>query len=226
MFGTQFPAWFAGMAYATIAIAALVPAAIMSIAAANLFTRNIYRAFFRPNATPSQETRVSKLASLFVKVGAMLFILAVNSDYTLNLQLLGGIWLLQVLPTVLISLFTRWFHRRALLIGWLSGVLYGTIAAYNVMDPLTGKHFGGSVAPVPGLGITAYIALPALAVNLVVAAAVTVALRAARVDEGLDQTRPADYVETGEVTPNAAVQELLDGVAPAPRDDVAASARR
>ncbi len=45
---TMFPSWFAGVAFAAIAIGALVPAAIMSIAAANLFTRNIYREFFKP----------------------------------------------------------------------------------------------------------------------------------------------------------------------------------
>ena len=45
------------------------PAAIMSIAAANLFTRNIYRDFIKPHATPAQEAKVSKLVSLVVKVG-------------------------------------------------------------------------------------------------------------------------------------------------------------
>ncbi len=48
---TMFPAWFAGFCLAAIAIGALVPAAIMSIATANLFTRNLYgelvhRSFF------------------------------------------------------------------------------------------------------------------------------------------------------------------------------------
>jgi SSS family solute:Na+ symporter len=214
LFGMQFSPWFAGVAYATIAIAALVPAAIMSIAAANLFTRNIYRAFFRPAASPAEETRVSKLVSLFVKLGAMLFILALNSDYTLNLQLIGGIWLLQVLPTVLISLFTRWFHRWALLAGWLAGVVYGTVAAYDVTDAVTGRHFAGSVAEIPFLGISAYIALPALVINLAVAVVVTVVLRALRVGEGLDRTSPEDYLASGEETPNEAVKELVDGVVP------------
>src|SRR5215468_8245013 len=42
LFQQMFPPWFTGIAYSAIAIGALVPAAIMSIAAANLFTRNIY----------------------------------------------------------------------------------------------------------------------------------------------------------------------------------------
>src|ERR671937_1754971 len=42
-----FPPWFEGFAFAAIAIGALVPAAVMSIAAANLFSRNIYREYLR-----------------------------------------------------------------------------------------------------------------------------------------------------------------------------------
>jgi len=52
LFLSAFPAWFVGFAFASIAIGALVPAAIMSIAAANLFTRNIYREFLRRGAPP------------------------------------------------------------------------------------------------------------------------------------------------------------------------------
>src|SRR6476619_4045771 len=55
LFQQMFPSWFAGIAFAAIAIGALVPAAIMSIAAANLFTRNVYKAFLKRDATPVQE---------------------------------------------------------------------------------------------------------------------------------------------------------------------------
>ena len=60
LFLHSFPSWFAGFAFAAIGIGALVPAAIMSIAAANLFTRNIYRAFIRPDCTPAQESQMAK----------------------------------------------------------------------------------------------------------------------------------------------------------------------
>ncbi len=73
LFEGMFPDWFAGVAFAAIGIGALVPAAIMSIAAANLFTRNIYKDFIKPDATAEQETKVSKLVSLLVKVGALVF---------------------------------------------------------------------------------------------------------------------------------------------------------
>ena len=51
LFENEFPDWFAGVAFAAIVIGALVPAAIMSIAAANLWTRNIYKAFINRDAT-------------------------------------------------------------------------------------------------------------------------------------------------------------------------------
>ncbi|MDQ0753929.1 hypothetical protein QF034_008160 [Streptomyces africanus] len=44
-------------------------------------------------------------------------------------QLLGGIWILQTFPALVGGLFTRWFHRSALLAGWAVGMIYGTLAA-------------------------------------------------------------------------------------------------
>ena len=52
-----FPSWFVGIAFAAIGIGALVPAAIMSIAAANLYTRNIHREFINPNPTDKKKRR-------------------------------------------------------------------------------------------------------------------------------------------------------------------------
>lgn len=97
LFEDQFPSWFAGVAFGAIAIGALVPAAIMSIAAANLFTRNIYKAYFKPDATNAQEAKVSKLVSLLTKVGALIFVLTLDKQNALNFQLLGGLWILQTL---------------------------------------------------------------------------------------------------------------------------------
>ena len=123
------------MAFGAIAIGALVPAAIMSIAAANLFTRNIYKAYLKPAATDAQEAAASKIVSLVTKVGALVFVLAFSKQYAINLQLLGGVWILQTLPAIVIGLYTRWFHRWALLIGWAVGMAYGTWLDYGVALP-------------------------------------------------------------------------------------------
>jgi len=190
LFQHMFPDWFAGIGYAAIVIGALVPAAIMSIAAANLFTRNIYKEFFRPLASPAEETRVARLASLVMKIGALGFALELDKTFSINLQLLGGIWILQTFPSIVISLYTRWFHRFALIIGWAVAMAYGTIEAYRT--PGGGQaHFGASSAPV--FGHVTYIAITALAVNLIVAILLTLVFRATRVPDGYDETRPAHY---------------------------------
>lgn len=193
LFEDHFPSWFAGIAFGAIAIGALVPAAIMSIAAANLFTRNIYREFFKPSATPAQEAKVSKIVSLLTKVGALLFVLFLDKQNAINFQLLGGLWILQTLPSIVFGLFTRWFHRWALLAGWAAGMIYGTIVAYGYCSACTVKPFGSSLATMPILGQTAYIGFTAFLLNLIVAVVLTLILRAAKVSNGSDITRKADY---------------------------------
>jgi SSS family solute:Na+ symporter len=193
LFEDHFPSWFAGIAFGAIAIGALVPAAIMSIAAANLFTRNIYKAYFKPDPTDEQEARVSKIVSLITKFGALLFVLLLDRQNALNFQLLGGVWILQTFPAIVFGLFTRWFHRWALLAGWAAGMLYGTIVAYGYCTQCTTRPFANSLAIVPLLGKAGYIGLTALVVNVLVAAVLTFVLRAAKVSNGTDLTVQSDY---------------------------------
>ncbi len=196
LFENEFPSWFAGVAFAAVGIGALVPAAIMSIAAANLWTRNVYTAFINRQATPAQEAFQSKVMSLVVKFGALAFVLFLPTEYAIYLQLLGGVWILQTLPALVVGLYTRWLHRWALLGGWAVGMVYGTWVAYlqpSATDP-TVDHWGSPVALPPFVDETkVYIGLTALVLNALVAIALTVALRAAGVPEGVDGTRPEDY---------------------------------
>ena len=111
-----FPDWFVGFCFAAIAIGALVPAAIMSIGAANTFTRNIWKPFIHPAMSPQEEAVLAKLMSLIVKVGALAFILFVPTKFALDLQLLGGMWMAQVFPAVIFGLYTRWFNGWACLL--------------------------------------------------------------------------------------------------------------
>ena len=116
----------------------------MSTAAANLFTRNIYKAYVKPEATDAQEAKVSKIVSLITKLGALLVVLTLDKQNALNFQLLGGVWILQTLPAIVFGLFTRWFHRWALLIGWAVGMIYGTVVAYGYCTACTTRPFGNS----------------------------------------------------------------------------------
>lgn len=194
LFEDMFPAWFAGVAFAAIAIGALVPAAIMSIAAANTFSRNIYKEWLKPGATAKQEAKVSKLMSLLVKAFALVFVLTLDKQNAINFQLLGGIWILQTFPAVVFSLFTRWFHRWGLLAGWGVGMVYGTVQAWQVANPRAGiNHFGGSLDPMPVIGDLGYIAMTAFVLNLVVAVVLSAILNAVKVSNGSDETIPFDY---------------------------------
>jgi solute:Na+ symporter, SSS family len=201
LFIKYFPSWFEGFAFAAIAIGALVPAAVMSIAAANLFTRNIWREYVNRSAGDHEQTAVARWASLFMKAGALAFVLFLPQKDAINLQLLGGVWIIQTLPAVLLGLFTRWFDKRALMLGWLAGMVSGTwIAASQSFTPTW-------QATILGVNINAYTALWSLLLNLLVTAGLTLLIRAAGKADDRDETTPADYeerVETGRPAPVAA----------------------
>ena len=222
LFQQMFPSWFAGIAFAAIGIGALVPAAIMSIAAANLFTRNIYKEFLRKDATPHQEAQVAKITSLIVKIGAVAAILFIDPQFSIDLQLIGGVIILQTLPAVALGLFTRWFHRGGLVAGWFAGMAAGILMLYNIprLAPdgsVIREHFGGSSFALTKLGLDAqssvYAGFLALLANLLVAAAVTLVLRAMTVDDGIDGTAETDYTAERE---DPTVRDLSDPLASAP----------
>jgi solute:Na+ symporter, SSS family len=189
LFINMFPSWFTGFAFAAVAIGALVPAAVMSIAAANLFTRNIWREYVRPDLDDAAEAKIARIVSLGVKAGALVFILVLPTKYAIDLQLLGGVWILQTLPAVALGLFTR-LHRLALFAGWAVGMVTGTLMAISL-------NFESSVYKlnVLGLSINAYEAIFALLANLAVAIVGTIVLRAMNVPHGRDETSADDYLE-------------------------------
>jgi len=166
LFKTLFSGWFAGFAFAAIAIGALVPAAVMSIGAANLFTRNFWKAYVDPDVSNAGEAKVAKITSLVVKVGALLVIIFLPTQFALDLQLLGGIWILQTLPALVFGLYTNWFRARSLLAGWFVGFIGGTFLVWDAgWKPLHLISLGGEP-------FTIYTGLLALAANIAVAVVV------------------------------------------------------
>jgi SSS family solute:Na+ symporter len=170
LFGTLFPSWFVGFAFAAIAIGALVPAAVMSIGAANLFTRNFWKAYVHPEVTPAGEAAVAKVVSLVVKFGALVIILFLPTKFALDLQLLGGVWILQTFPAVAFGLFFDWFRARALLGGWIVGLVAGTwIVFADGTKPVHTWSLGDAHYAV-------FTGLAALVLNIVVAAVLQLVL--------------------------------------------------
>lgn len=182
-----FPSWFVGLGFAAVAIGALVPAAIMSIAAANLFTRNIYKPYINRACTVEQETRTAKIFSLFVKFGSLLFIIFLPLNYAIQLQLLGGILVLQTLPTIISGLYTSWYRAKALLIGWIAGIGWGTWAT-----SLTGFHKSIYALHFAGWVIPGYVGVYALVINVAVATIVNLITRKLSMDRINNAMRFAD----------------------------------
>jgi|KBSSwiStaDraftv2_1062776.scaffolds.fasta_scaffold257354_2 SSS family solute:Na+ symporter len=193
LFLHSFPDWFVGIAFAAIGIGALVPAAIMSIAASNLYTRNIHREFINPNIDAKRETDLAKLVSLVVKFGALAFILWLPQQYAIQLQLLGGVWIIQTMPAIIIGLYTRWLDHRALLLGWAAGMLTGTLMVASL-------GFKSSIFSIDlfGYKISAFVAVYAFAANIVVSYLGTLVVRALKLPPSSDATQPRDYEDNDE----------------------------
>jgi solute:Na+ symporter, SSS family len=184
LFQTLFPSWFAGFAFAAIAIGALVPAAVMSIGAANLFTRNVWKSYVDPGISHAGETAVAKIASLVVKLGALIFTLFLPVQYALDLQLLGGLWILQTFPALVFGLFTRWFRAEGLLLGWAAGILWGSWTAWdNGLKPLATIDLGGA-------SYVFYVGLGALILNIAVAVIATTVVGLISPDRSRAAVRP------------------------------------
>jgi solute:Na+ symporter, SSS family len=194
-----FPDWFAGFCFAAIALGALVPAAVMSIGAANTFTRNVWKPFIHPPMGAREEAVVAKLVSLIVKIGALLVIFLMPTQFALDLQLLGGVWMVQIFPAIVFGLFTRWFNGWALLAGWAVGMIVGTALSWTpkAWTPLHGLAWdvpliGHVDLGALGLHFVAYNGLTAFAANVIVAAALSLVWRS----RAADQTVPADYEDS------------------------------
>jgi len=189
LFLRMFPSWFVGVAFAAIAIGALVPAAIMSIACANLFTRNIWREYVERECAPAREARVAKLASLIVAFGGLFFAIGLPVQYAIQLQLLGGVWIIQTLPSVLLGLYFRSLHPHALLLGWLGGLATGTAMAWTKAGVATTY-----VLHLFGVAIPCYAALSSLVLNLFVSVMLSFVFNVALGGVRTDATTAADYV--------------------------------
>lgn len=189
LFLKMFPEWFAGFCLSAVAIGALVPAAIMSISASNLFTRNLYGAFARKPLNPAGESQMAKVVSLVIKFGALIFVLRLPVAYAIDMQLLGGIWIAQLFPSVVIGAFSRWLHPWALLLGWAAGMTAGTgmVVSLGMKSSVYPLHLFGQTYAM-------YAAVPALLLNLIVAIAFTVVFRVGKLGTRTDVTDAAAYV--------------------------------
>jgi SSS family solute:Na+ symporter len=90
------------------------------------------------------------------------------TQYAIDLQLLGGVWILQIFPAIVFSLYTRRLNTSGLFLGWLVGIVLGTgLAIEQGLKPVFTVHIGDASWPL-------YIGLIALVANIVVTFVVSV----------------------------------------------------
>ena len=182
------PSWFVGFAFLGIFIGGLVPAAIMAMAQANLLTRNIVLEF-KPDLTDQQQTVIAKWSSALFKFLALGFVFFVPATYAIQLQLLGGVLIVQTLPPVFIALYTKWLNKYAIIAGWVAGIGSGLVMLYWGNIAVEGgvfKTFTTSFMNTQPFGLL-YVGLTSLLINLVVVAILTFAFNAV----GTGTTTPA-----------------------------------
>jgi SSS family solute:Na+ symporter len=92
--------------------------------------------------------------------------------YALQFQLLGGLWMIQVLPSVILGLYLRMLNGWAMLAGWAVGTAVGTWMASTT-------SFKAAVFTLSFFGVSfpGYIALWALIANVVVSIVLSALLK-------------------------------------------------
>lgn len=130
---------------------------------------------------------MAKIVSLVIKAGALVFIFAIPFQYAIYLQLLGGIWIIQTLPPVILALYTRMWNGWALLVGWATGFCLGTWMFVSMnFSPVYPVHIMGTTVP-------CYAALASVVVNVVVSFVLSLFLNAVWSDRHKDVTVASDY---------------------------------
>ncbi len=119
----MFPSAFTAFAFAAVVVGSIVPASIMALASANLLTRNVYLEYINQKASSKTQSWLSRSLVIVIIVLALLFsFIPVASKNIIFLQTFGGAFILQTLPAVFLSLYTRKLNKWAIAIGWLAGL--------------------------------------------------------------------------------------------------------
>ena len=168
LFLAIFPSWFAGFCFAAIAIGALVPASVMAIGAANLIMHNILTGH-------KNSVAGARMAGFGIKVGALLCVLFLNAKFAIDLQLLGGVIILQTFPALVLGLLPLRMPAPALIAGWVIGSVVGLWLCW--LDGLKPLHTIGTGT----MTVAVSTGLLALVINIVVTLGCSMAMRALRV---------------------------------------------
>ncbi len=136
-----FPAWFLGIVGGAGALTAMVPAAMLILAAATLFAKNFFRPIFAPAMS---EPAVARMAKLMVGVmtGIAVLFAILGTKSIVGLLLLGYDGITQFFPGVILGLYWKRVTRAAVWSGMIVGVGAVAILVLSGRDPIGGLNAG------------------------------------------------------------------------------------
>jgi SSS family solute:Na+ symporter len=157
-----FPGWALGLVGGAGALACMIPAADLLLSTSMLFSRNIYGRTIGQDAAPETVGRIARIVVLAL-TGIALALAIFLPNMLVNLLLTGYSGVTQFFPMIVAGLF--W--KKATRLGAYSGLIIGEILVFALilgkLDPL----------PIGGLNLNA--GFVALAANLAVFIAVSLA---------------------------------------------------
>jgi solute:Na+ symporter, SSS family len=135
------PPWITGLVGGAGALAAIVPAAVIVLAAATLVGRNIYRDMISPSASSVSVLRVSRVFVLII-MAFSLYVAIKSPGLIANLLLTAYDGVTQFFPAVALSLVWRRTSRAGVTAGLLAGVGLVLYLVISHHDPLWGLNAG------------------------------------------------------------------------------------
>ena len=136
-----FPPWFLGVVGGAGALTAMVPAALLLLTSATLFSKNFCRPVFSPSMNDNQVTRLAKIMVVVIAAVALYF--AIYSSPTLvSLLLLGYAGVTQFFPGVILGLYWKRATKPGVFAGMITGVVLVAALVLGKQDPFLGVNAG------------------------------------------------------------------------------------
>ncbi len=136
-----FPPWFLGVVGGAGALTAMVPAALLLLTSATLFSKNFYRPVFAPSMTDNQVAKLAKIMVLAIAVVALYFTIY-SSSTLVSLLLLGYAGVTQFFPGVILGLYWKRASKAGISAGMVTGVALVAALALGGRDPFLGVNAG------------------------------------------------------------------------------------
>jgi SSS family solute:Na+ symporter len=153
----SFPAWLLGVVGGAGALTAMVPASILILTAAALFTKNLCRPIFAPAMTDDQVAKLARV--MVVALSVISLYLATHSSATLvSLLLLGYAGVSQFFPGLVLGLYWKRVTMHGVFAGMIAGVATVAFLVLTHQDPFFGWS-AGFVALCLNFLITAILSL-------------------------------------------------------------------